>query len=179
MTSPTLTDPVAARPAAGRWDRIRRDWSASWRIFVEGRVGPIGLGLIAVFGLLALAHPLLLATAWDPEVYDPVHGFTRAAAFPEPGTIAAALPWSRADTLPRAVSGSRRGHPGGRSDLAAVGAAAANHGRSRRRAVRALATAAKVENTTKLPSVTAPTITSWPSFNICWTCTPSILASAL
>ncbi len=31
----------------------------------------------------------------------------------------------------------------------------------------------------KLPSVTAPTITSWPPFSICCTWMPSILASAL
>ena len=31
----------------------------------------------------------------------------------------------------------------------------------------------------KLPSVTAPTITSWPPLSICCTWTPSILASAL
>ena len=31
----------------------------------------------------------------------------------------------------------------------------------------------------KLPSVTAPTITSWPPPSICCTCTPTILASAL
>jgi peptide/nickel transport system permease protein len=68
--------------APGRWARLRRQWGASWSIFVEGRVGPIGLGLIAAFGLFALAHPVLLATVWDPGVYDPVHGFTRAPSFP-------------------------------------------------------------------------------------------------
>ena len=57
-------------------------WAASWRIFVEGRVGPIGLSVIAVIGLFALAHPVLLATIWDPAVYHPVAGFTRGTAFP-------------------------------------------------------------------------------------------------
>ena len=31
----------------------------------------------------------------------------------------------------------------------------------------------------KLPSVTAPTITSWPPLIICWICTPTMLALAL
>lgn len=62
----------------------QRPGAAAWNTFVDGRVGPIGLALIATIGLLALAHPLLLATVWDPAVYHPVVGFTRAPDFPAP-----------------------------------------------------------------------------------------------
>jgi len=76
--------PVAVSGPRGRWGHLRAEWAANWRIFAEGRVGPIGLGLIALVGLLALSHPLLLLTVWDPEIYDPIHGFTRQSAFPAP-----------------------------------------------------------------------------------------------
>ncbi len=68
----------------GRWDRLRREWRTSWQVFVEGGIGPIGLGIITVIGLLALAHPVLLATVWDPEVYHPIQGFTLLESFPVP-----------------------------------------------------------------------------------------------
>lgn len=85
MSSPGLI-PAAAAPVIPRWRRVARGWAAGWRTFVEGRVGPIGLGLIAAIGLLALAHPVLLATVWDPAVYHPVTGFTRTTDFPAPPT---------------------------------------------------------------------------------------------
>jgi peptide/nickel transport system permease protein len=75
---------VTATPGRGRLARLRRSWGENWRVFVDGRVGPIGLAILVATGLLALAHPLLLATIWDPEIYDPIHGFTRADAFPIP-----------------------------------------------------------------------------------------------
>jgi peptide/nickel transport system permease protein len=41
-------------------------------LFAESRIGVIGLCGIAFFSLLALLHPVLLATVWDPNVYDPL-----------------------------------------------------------------------------------------------------------
>ena len=79
-----MTESVATRLAPDGLAQRAHGWRASWRLFVEGRIGPIGLVLIALFGALVLAHPLLLATVWDREVYDPVFGFTREAAFPAP-----------------------------------------------------------------------------------------------
>jgi peptide/nickel transport system permease protein len=67
-----------------RWTRLRSLWAENWCIFVEGRIGLLGLALLAAVGALALAHPVLLATAWDPQVYDPINGFTKDAAFPSP-----------------------------------------------------------------------------------------------
>lgn len=67
-----------------RWARQRQAWAANWRIFAEGRIGLVGVALLTVVAALALAHPLLLATVWDPQVYDPITGFTKDAAFPSP-----------------------------------------------------------------------------------------------
>ena len=60
------------------------DWRASWRVFRQGRIGPIGVGLLMVIAAFALVHPLLLATVWDPAIYDPVTGFTQIKDFPAP-----------------------------------------------------------------------------------------------
>ncbi|MEX2563478.1 MAG: dipeptide/oligopeptide/nickel ABC transporter permease/ATP-binding protein, partial [Nitriliruptoraceae bacterium] len=40
----------------------------------------VGIGLIVGFALAALAHPLLLLTIWDPQVYDPVTGYAATVA---------------------------------------------------------------------------------------------------
>jgi peptide/nickel transport system permease protein len=92
-----MTEPAAVRigGAGARRAHPRREWAANWRPFVEGRVGPIGLGIVAALGLFALAHPVLLATVWDPEVYDPIYGFTRDATFPSPPSAAHPLGVSR------------------------------------------------------------------------------------
>jgi peptide/nickel transport system permease protein len=73
-------DNVITDPSAHPRDR----WSANVKRFAEGRIGLIGVGLLAVVAALAVVHPLLLATVWDPAVYDPVNGFTRNTAFPAP-----------------------------------------------------------------------------------------------
>lgn len=50
---------------------LRKNWGLFW----ESRIGPIGLAIIIFFAFFALAHPILMATIWDPSVYDPVMGF--------------------------------------------------------------------------------------------------------
>lgn len=49
---------------------------ANWALFVENRIGLIGLGVIVFFGLFALAHPIMMNTVWadEPSVYNPVQG---------------------------------------------------------------------------------------------------------
>lgn len=56
---------------------------ANWAIFVENKVGVIGLGVIVFFGLFALAHPILMNTLWSHEksVYDPIGGHDSTIAF--------------------------------------------------------------------------------------------------
>ncbi len=51
---------------------VRQNWS----IFIGTRVGLIGLVIIAFYALLALSHPLLMNTVWEPSVYDPVVGYS-------------------------------------------------------------------------------------------------------
>ena len=47
----------------------------SWSIFVESKIGVIGLAVIVVFALMAISHPVLMATIWDEATYDPVTGY--------------------------------------------------------------------------------------------------------
>jgi peptide/nickel transport system permease protein len=56
----------------------------NWRLFSANRIGLIGLTVIAIFGLAALLHPILMATVWDKfssdtsiptQIYDPVQGY--------------------------------------------------------------------------------------------------------
>ena len=47
----------------------------NWAMFSENPIGLLGLGVIVSFGLFALAHPILISTVWDPNIYDPVSGF--------------------------------------------------------------------------------------------------------
>ncbi len=58
-----------------RWRLFRRSFSRNWTLFRENRIGMVGLVMIAIFALMAIAHPILMATVWDPGVYDPVRGY--------------------------------------------------------------------------------------------------------
>ena len=58
--------------------RLRLAWRSlrdGWTIFLESRIGLLSLATIAMFALMALSHPILIATVWDTEVYDPVTGY--------------------------------------------------------------------------------------------------------
>ncbi|HEY4666570.1 MAG TPA: ABC transporter permease [Anaerolineales bacterium] len=59
------------------WKSLR----ANWALFTENPVGLVGLGVIVFFGLLAAAHPILMATVWSKNVYDPVTGIDLEAGF--------------------------------------------------------------------------------------------------
>lgn len=47
----------------------------NWRLFVRAKIGLIGLAIIGFYALLAIAHPVLMATVWDERTYDPVVGY--------------------------------------------------------------------------------------------------------
>ncbi len=47
----------------------------NWRLFVRAKIGMIGLVVIGFYALLAIAHPVLMATVWDERTYDPVVGY--------------------------------------------------------------------------------------------------------
>lgn len=58
--------------------RLRLWWRSirgGWALFAENPIGLIGLGIILFFGLIAIAHPILMRTVWEPRVYDPISGF--------------------------------------------------------------------------------------------------------
>ena len=84
MTS--QTDPQPSAPSHGMESappsltaaRIRlalRGFREGWSIFVESRIGVIGLSVIIIFALMAISHPILMATIWDEATYDPVTGY--------------------------------------------------------------------------------------------------------
>ncbi len=53
------------------WKSIRTNWA----LFVENPIGVIGLAVILFFALMAILHPILMKTVWDPTVYDPITGY--------------------------------------------------------------------------------------------------------
>ena len=59
-------------------NRIRlslRSFKSALSIFLESRIGLISLLIICMFALMAISHPILMSTVWDPAVYDPVIGY--------------------------------------------------------------------------------------------------------
>lgn len=82
----STADSISAETAYVPLWRVRlrlfaRSLRASWAMFTESPIGLIGLGVIIFYGLLALAHPILMKTVWTPSVYDPVSGFDLQIAF--------------------------------------------------------------------------------------------------
>jgi len=54
---------------------FKRSFVENWNLFKEYPIGLIGLAIIAIFGVMALAHPILMRFVWEPRVYDPVIGY--------------------------------------------------------------------------------------------------------
>lgn len=61
---------LAAR-AGSSWRQLRE----AWAVFSENRLALAGLGLVCLFGLMAIAHPILLSSVWEPRIYDPETGY--------------------------------------------------------------------------------------------------------
>ena len=77
-----MTDIAATKGAAPSiWRmRLRLFWKGlvnNWSLFKENPIGLVGLGIIALFGLMAILHPILMSTVWAPNVYDPIIGYDR------------------------------------------------------------------------------------------------------
>ncbi|HUO46697.1 MAG TPA: ABC transporter permease subunit, partial [Acidimicrobiia bacterium] len=67
----------------------RRGWVRGWLSAVYAQpASKLGLGLIALFALAAVAHPILFATIWPRAIYDPRAGFDLNTIHPAP------LSWS-------------------------------------------------------------------------------------
>lgn len=64
-----------------RWRLRLKSFRNNWALFVENPIGLIGLGVILFFALLAVGHPILMATVWDKNVYDPIRGFDNEIEF--------------------------------------------------------------------------------------------------
>lgn len=74
-TSMQLKSPAAESLWRVRLRLIRRSFGNNWSIFRESPLGIAGLIIILFYGLIALAYPILINTVWDPEIYDPKHGY--------------------------------------------------------------------------------------------------------
>ena len=48
-----------------------RSFRNGWDIFLESRIGLLSLVTILIFALMAISHPILMATVWDADTYDP------------------------------------------------------------------------------------------------------------
>ncbi|MBL7164638.1 MAG: ABC transporter permease subunit [Anaerolineales bacterium] len=86
---PTYEIPKPTK-AYGLWHRIKtratiswRRTKMNWRIFAMSPLAIIGLILIVLFGIMAVAHPILMNTVWPRGIYDPATGFDMMI-FPHP-----------------------------------------------------------------------------------------------
>ena len=52
----------SAKIRIARLRLVVRGLKSGWTIFAESKIGLLGLGIILSFALLALAHPILMAT---------------------------------------------------------------------------------------------------------------------
>jgi peptide/nickel transport system permease protein len=59
---------------------LQRSFATTWGLFRENKMGLFGLALIGLFAIMAVIHPVLMATVWDPRVYDPVNGYDAVTA---------------------------------------------------------------------------------------------------
>jgi peptide/nickel transport system permease protein len=54
---------------------FRKSARRNWGMFAANKIGVIGLVVIVLFAIMGLLHPVLMATVWDPAIYDPVRGY--------------------------------------------------------------------------------------------------------
>jgi peptide/nickel transport system permease protein len=66
---------AGANPLMVRWRLFSRSFRQNWSLFAASKVGIVGLVMIAVFAIMAVAHPILMSVAWNDSIYDPVSGY--------------------------------------------------------------------------------------------------------
>ena len=84
-TCQRLLEAMAEAPSpyrAGRWQRRRlrlrarwRRFKEGWQVFAQSRLALLGVVLIVMFGLMSIAHPVLMSTVWSFKIYNPDTGF--------------------------------------------------------------------------------------------------------
>ena len=55
---------------------VWRSFRSGGGTFLESQMGRLSLFIIIVYALMAVAHPILMASVWDPATYDPVTGYS-------------------------------------------------------------------------------------------------------
>lgn len=83
---PALQREVGYKPSQRLKFRLIVFWrrlEINWGHFRQSRLALLGLILIAIFGLMAISHPILMNTVWSRSVYDPITGFD-TKVFPHP-----------------------------------------------------------------------------------------------
>lgn len=67
----------------------RSAWVWGWlRSVMSNFEAKLGLGILIVFSLMAISHPILLRTVWQRGIYDPRAGFDASIHHPSPPTFA-------------------------------------------------------------------------------------------
>ena len=86
-TSKAVTDSKSNVNRMSRWEILRLQLMASWKslwvnwaIFSRNPLALFGVFLIVLCALMAIIHPILMATVWSPAIYSPVTGFDIAYA---------------------------------------------------------------------------------------------------
>jgi peptide/nickel transport system permease protein len=74
-TAPDIAEVVAEPLWRVRVRLFWRGFRKGWSSFAENKIGLVGLAVIILFGIMALAQPILIGTVWEPSVYDPVVGY--------------------------------------------------------------------------------------------------------
>lgn len=90
-----MTSGHTRKPRSGQLQATWRSFMQGWIIFRRNRLAVFGLAIIIFFGLISLTYPLLRATVWDAQIYNPIVGFDRAY-MPHPSPPS----WIRAENLP-------------------------------------------------------------------------------
>ncbi len=57
-----------------RLRRTLKNAKEIWGLFAEDKIGLLGLSIIIIYAIMALAHPILMHTVWDAKIYDPFLG---------------------------------------------------------------------------------------------------------
>ncbi|MBM3143698.1 MAG: ABC transporter permease subunit [Chloroflexi bacterium] len=79
------------------WTRSRD----SWRIYKRNKLAVLGLLVLVIYLLMAVAHPMMMRTVWPKGIYDPVVGYD-VNIFPHPSPPGPGHPLGT-DTLGRDV----------------------------------------------------------------------------